>query len=117
MVKLTNENIDDILTSALEGGVTAEWCCNVKVIGEYLGEYASEQISRGGQLLFSMWDPTEADETLTKEDFLEGFRKWYEEGGDWYNAVSEDGVDTGNIDAGRADAILQYALFGEIVYG
>ena len=117
MVNLTNENIDDILTTGLEGGVTAEWCCNVKVIGEYLGEYASEQISRGGQLVFSMWDPTEADETLTKEDLLEGFRKWYEEGGDWYDAVSEHGVDTGNIDAGRADAILQYALFGEIVYG
>lgn len=117
MVKLTDENIDDIMCSALEGGVTASWCCNVSVVGEYLGEYASEQVSRGGMLTFSMCDPTEADVTLTKEDFLEGFRKWYEEGGDWYNAVTEDGVNTGDIDAGMADAIVQYALFGELVYG
>ena len=117
MVKLTNENIDDIMYSALEGGVTASWCYKVTVVGEYLGEYASEQVSRGGMLTFTTWDLTEADVTLTKEDFLEGFRKWYEEGGDWYEAVTENGVDTGNIDAGRADAIVQYALFGEIVYG
>ena len=117
MVKLTDENITDILTSSLEGGVTSDWCCKVTVVGEYLGEYASEQVSRGGMLTFSMWDPTEADVTLTKADFVEGFRKWYEEGGDWYEAVTENGVNTGNIDAGRADAIVQYALFGELVYG
>ena len=98
MVKLTDENITDILTSSLEGGVTSDWCCKVTVVGEYLGEYASEQVSRGGMLTFSMWDPTEADVTLTK-------------------AVTENGVNTGNIDAGRADAIVQYALFGELVYG
>ena len=35
-----------------------------------------------------------------------------------YGAVSGDGkVDCGEIDAGCADAIIQYALFGDLVFG
>ena len=38
--------------------------------------------------------------------------------GDCYGAVSGDGkVDCGEIDAGCADAIIQYALFGDLVFG
>lgn len=51
-IKLTEEDIDDIMCGALEGGVTAIWCGKVEVCGDYLGKYASEQISRGGELLF-----------------------------------------------------------------
>lgn len=49
-VLVTHEDIDDIMVSALEGGIN-HWCAEAKVQGEYLGEFASDQISRGGTLL------------------------------------------------------------------
>lgn len=49
-VLVTDEDIDDIMVSALEGGIN-HWCAEAKVQGEYLGEFASDQISRGGTLL------------------------------------------------------------------
>ena len=53
---LTQQDIDDIMVSALEGGVNY-WCRSVVVEGDYLGEYASDQISRGGQLTFWLHEP------------------------------------------------------------
>lgn len=46
-----------------------------------------------------------------------GFRLWLENGGDRYGAVSNGEVDTCEIDGEMADLIIQYALFGEVVYG
>ena len=47
-VTINQRDIDDIMSIALEGGITY-WCSYVEVVGgEYLGEYASDQISRGG---------------------------------------------------------------------
>ena len=63
-VLVTDEDIDDIMESALNSGITY-WCNKVKVVGEYLGEYASDQISRGGTL--KIYDcEGEAVYTLTK---------------------------------------------------
>ena len=36
-VLVTDEDIDDIMVSALEGGIN-HWCAEAKVQGEYLGE-------------------------------------------------------------------------------
>ena len=46
---VTDQDIDDIMSAVLDGGITY-WCCRAEVVGDYLGEYASEQISRGGTL-------------------------------------------------------------------
>ncbi len=46
-ILLTQEDIDDIMAGALEGGITY-WCSKAEVAGEYLGEYGHEQIARGG---------------------------------------------------------------------
>ena len=54
---------------------------------------------------------------LDREKFLKGFRFWVENGGDQYGAVQGSEVDCCNIDAGCADEIVQYALFGEVVFG
>ena len=48
-IVLTQEDIDDIMCGALEGGINY-WCDEAKVMGGYLGEYGSEQIARGGKL-------------------------------------------------------------------
>ena len=118
---LTQQDIDDIMVSALEGGINY-WCRRVVVQGDYLGEYASEQISRGGTLKVHVTEPFDEQDTewyeLDIEKFIQGFRLWLENGGDCYGAVSGDGkVDCGEIDAGCADAIIQYALFGDLVFG
>ena len=48
-VTVTERDIDDIMSCALDGGI-CYWCKEANVVGEYLGEYASDQISRGGKL-------------------------------------------------------------------
>ena len=113
---LTEEDVDDIMTTALEGGINY-WCCEAEVVGEYLGEYASEQISRGGKL--KLYD-AESDDMweLDINKFLKGFKLWIENGDDEYGALKSDGgVDCGEIDSAMADMIIQYALFNEIVFG
>lgn len=113
-VVLTQEDIDDIMSSALD--FIGYWCEEAEVVGEYLGEYASEQISRGGTLkLYDMEDEKVYNLTLNK--FLKGFRLWVKNGSDEYHAVSGGKVDTCNIDGLMADMIIQYAIFGEVIYG
>ena len=113
--KLTEEDIDDIMDAALYG--INYWCSEAEIVGERLGYYASEQISRGGAL--KLYD-VESDDVweLTLEKFLKGFKLWVANGDDEYGALQSDGtVDTGEIDSAMADMIIQYALFDEIVFG
>lgn len=115
-VTLTQEDIDDIIATAFEGGINY-WCNRAEVVGDYLGEYASEQISRGGTLkLYDAEDENEVYE-LTLYRFLKGFELWVVGGYDTCGAVSNGVVDTGEIDASCADAIVQLALFDEIIFG
>lgn len=114
-VLVTRENVDDIMCMALEGGITY-WCNKAEVIeDEYYGEYASEQISRGGSL--RLFD-SEEDEVyeLTLEKLLNGIRLACREGygEDWFDGYK---LDDFQIDGDDADTILQYAIFGEQVYG
>lgn len=50
-IVLTQEDIDDIMCGALAGGITY-WCDEAKVVGDYLGEYGSEQIIKNGELQY-----------------------------------------------------------------
>lgn len=113
---VTDEDIDDIMCTALEGGITY-WCDEARVVGDYLGDYAHEQIVRGGTLLL---EDAEEDETyeLTKEKFLKGIqlardREYFKE----YNWWDGDKIDTCSVDADVADVIIQLALFDEVVFG
>ena len=112
---VSDEDIDDIMSAALDGGITY-WCGRAKVVGEYLGEYASEQISRGGVLkLYDIEEPKAVYE-LTLDKFLVGLRLWIEN--ERAFQLTEAGrLDVGQIDAAAADTIIQYALFCNIVYG
>ena len=108
------EDIDDIMSTALDGGITY-WCGRAEVVGEYLGEYASEQISRGGALKLHDIEGDGVFE-LTLDKFLVGLRLWIEN--ERAFALTKAGrLDIGQIDAAAADLIIQYALFNDIVYG
>lgn len=114
-VVVTSENIDDIMVAALEGGIN-HWCRKAEVVGEYLGEYASDQISRGGVLILH---DAESDRkwTLTRNDLLQGLRLWFMNGMNVDHGVCEGSLDTSAIDSCAADCIIQYALFGKVVFG
>ena len=113
---LTQQDIDDIMVAALEGGINY-WAGEAEVVEEKrVADWGHEQIARGGVLVIhDIEDPGETWE-LTLEKFLNGFKLWVEHGGDEYGAIKDGKVDCCNIDADCADAIVQYALFGELTF-
>lgn len=113
-VNLTQQDIDDIMCTALEGGI-CYWCGRAEVVGEMLGDYAHEQISRGGSLI--LHDAESSDKwELTLEKFLRGV-ELYIKNGDRVTVEDFKLVDYGELDADDADCIVQYALFGKLVFG
>ena len=111
---VSDEDIDDIMSAALDGGITY-WCKRAEVVGEYLSEYASEQISRGGTLrLYDIEDGTVSELTLDK--FLNGLRLWIENERT-FEFTDAGRLDVGQIDALAADVIIQYALFNDVIFG
>lgn len=113
--EVTSQDIDDIMATALDS--ISYWCRKAKVVGEYLGEYASDQISRGGSLILYDAESNDCWE-LNLENLLHGIEKaiednWFDDYG-WY----DNGVlDTTEIDGEVADVIVQLALFDDIVFG
>lgn len=117
-IVVTRENIDDIMCGALEGGISY-WCNKAEVVGDYLGEYASEQISRGGQLLLHDFEAEEVY-TLDKEKFLKGLKMYFQKPHPYDILEERDNklkIDTCNADATVCDMIIQYALFDDVIYG
>ena len=113
---ITTENIDDIMASALEGGITY-WADAADVPEEKrVADWGHEQIARDGVLMIHDFEEGETYE-LTLDKFLTGFKLWVELGLDHYNAVHSNHVDTCQIDGPCADNIIQLALFGEVLYG
>ena len=116
-VSLTQEDVDNIMVSALEGGINY-WCRKAKVVEERrCGDWGHEQIARGGALI--LYDAESSDKwELNLEKFLNGVKLWLQNGDDRYGALQKDGtLDTGEIDGEMADIIVQYALFGDVIYG
>ena len=115
-IQVTEQDIDDIVCTALEGGINY-WACAARVVGEYLGEWGHEQIARGGKLIIVDSEEDEEYE-LTREKLLHGIQlaveqEYYKEY-DWYY----DGkIDTCQIDAEVADVIIQLALFDDVIFG
>jgi hypothetical protein len=116
-VTLSDSDIADILVTAFEGGINY-WCGKVKMLKTSVPDevweanekiIASDFIGLGGTL--KLFDAEDEDETweLNAEKLKAGIEMYF----------SENGVDTdmGDIDAEAADSIIQYALFGELVYG
>lgn len=123
-VFVTDEDIDDIMVSALEGGINY-WCDVAKVEeSNRVSAWGHEQIARGGSLKLHVIEPFDNDGTewyeLTKEKFLNGLKRYLRTPGMEITTLPSGnhmGLDTGQIDANGADEIIQFALFGEVVYG
>ena len=113
------------MCTALEGGINY-WCRKAEVVGEYLGEYGSEQISIGGTLKLHDSEEDTVYE-LDKEKLLDGIKMYLEDPEKPYDILesASDSVgcskgefvlDCCMVDAVVADMIIQYALFRTIVY-
>jgi hypothetical protein len=108
-VTITQEDIDDIVMTAFDSGISY-WCYRAVVVGDYLGEWASDQISRGGAVMLHDED---GEHVLNISNFTDALKRVIAE----QRLTIEDGrIDTGEIDAEIADLIVQYAVFGELVY-
>ena len=116
-VEVPDGVVDDIITTALEGGINY-WCERVDVLNkDYKGKIiASEIVSAGGTLII-VTDEEAGNEQfkLDRITFQRGLKKWLEEGLKVGNRFSND--DLSSMDAAEADAVIQYSIFGEIVYG
>ncbi len=127
-VDVTCQDIDDIVCTAFEGGITY-WCNRVEVVGELLGKYASDQISRGGKLKIYVDEPFDEDDTteyeLDRVKLLRGLQMYLAfpckpcgiTDISWRDGKKAIVIDTSNVDAEVADMIIQFALFKEIIYG
>lgn len=119
-VIINQEDIDDIMCTALEGGITY-WCygaqsmMNEEWMKENNIEYLSDVTGRGGDIVLTTED---GDYVLTLKGFLTGLQQLIDESDEYYLESTSDGIkiDTSEIDADIADLIIQYAIFGKLVY-
>jgi hypothetical protein len=116
---ITNEQIDDILASAFEGGINY-WAGKAEPEGDFPAgaEFASEAVSRGGTVILHHDDPKTGDDgdftarsKLVAANVRDGIRKAAKQMGQSTEAFLED------YDASGADIAVQFAIFGEVVYG
>lgn len=117
-VVVTQEDIDDIMCGALEGGINY-WCDDARPVGDFLGDCDSEQIARGGQLILHDFEEEE-NYILDKEKFLKGLKMYFQKPHPYDILEERDNklrIDTCNADATVCDMIIQYALFDDVIYG
>ena len=110
-ITVSNYNLDCILSYCFEGGSTY-WIDRIEVVkGDYKGaKYGSEVISHDGKVKVFV---DGEHHLLTKTKLLKGC-KLYVKG---HNGMKGREWRPDDFDAEDTDIILQYALFGDVVYG
>lgn len=113
----TDEEMEDIVVTALEGGI-GYWGCLDNTTPEFKDEpkdtptavWCWHLLKEGEELRFlDAEDPDDAEYHLCLPCLLDGIRKAIVNG-NW------DG-DMDTLDAFAADAIFQYAIFDDVIYG
>lgn len=121
-VNLSEEDIRDIIITALDDGI-GYWARleDFGASGDVpISEQAAEVLLAGGSLMFigAAADHENQDVgswTLTLDKFLNGVKLCLEEG--CYLTVENNRLGTFCIYAKDADRIIQFALFGKVIYG
>lgn len=125
-LRLTEEDLNDILCSCFEGGCgywacldnsTEEWDVAREAVIEKVGKnnYTFEDVMmhilcNGGSIRLIDQEDDDQVFAMNMGDFLNGIGQAISEGF-W------DGEDICDVDGEVGDAIIQYAVFGELVYG
>jgi hypothetical protein len=104
------QDIDDIMVTALEGGINY-WCDGVVINSNpTYKEYASEIIADGGEL--RLYEIDGGQFLLTRNMILKGIDKAMDHFGyDSFEKFMDE------HDATTADVVVQFAIFDKIVYG
>lgn len=113
---LTEKNIDTIMSLALEGGI-GYWAVlnnstpdfDSKPNNRFTSEWATQLILDGKSIEFYDVEDEEERWTLDLEKIVKGFTQNYKE------RPFDNNLENG--DATTGDCIIQYALFGKLVYG
>lgn len=135
-VKITEEELSDLIGDALDS--SDYWIGKIRAV-EKDKEEAKKYITWSECIIHNlkiMVLDNESDEAyeLSKTAFLEGIGKYILAYGEDLCIAEEESIcmrkdkpaeimktdhvlDTGNIDANIADSMLQFGLFGELVYG
>lgn len=109
--QVTQQQVDNLLCAAFEGGITY-WCGAINVQGTWPegARWKSETLTRGATI---MLHDAEDDEVyyLTLDNFLVGLQKAC--------ALRKKSVDGfyDDHDALDADIVVQFAVFGDVIYG
>ncbi len=126
------EDIDDIICAALEGGI-GYWACLDNSTEEFenapeeetVSETTSRLLKEGKTITLIDEEENERHE-LTLEKLLTGIKMYLEDKQRPYNILADDLNSAGKgtyeldccmVDADVADMIIQYAVFGEVVFG
>ena len=125
-VLLTEEDIEDIVVTALEGGI-GYWACLDNTGDAYENAPDDEptaitctkELLAGNTVVFldeEDWeDGKDTVYELNIEKLLKGVQLWLENS--TFDFIDRDGkLNFDMFDAIQADSIIQYALFGEIVF-
>jgi hypothetical protein len=115
--EITDEFMEDVMISAWDGAYGSS---------RYWGDAKQSdaiKLSKGeiGEMPVRVdiddWEPERGTiQMMTREDFGKGVQRWITFMVE-RKRFSLESLDPGNIDADDADAIVQLALFGKIVYG
>ena len=109
-MKLTSEQINDAIVTALEGGINY-WCDRARIHSGYVNdvmpnEYLSDVFTRGIPIILEV----DAEEyTLSSSMLNVSYSKYLSEIGRVYDPNNADAVD--------ADCLVQLAIFGDVKYG
>lgn len=119
-ITITDQDLSDILTTALEGGINY-WARGVEVVDRNYRGVASEVLEYGGAL-FIIGDEDargyfKKDGLIDKNILINAITKFLKTSPTFiYHSEGEWLLDVGNIDASAADVIIQLAVFGEVIY-
>lgn len=125
---LTEEELKDVLCTALEGGI-GYWACLLNDDPDWVAarnklkeekgevpcydEVAYKVLSTGHTIRFEDAEEEEEVYELTWTGLMEGLRMFEEERKESIHELIEDGV----FDADDADYIIQLAIFKKVVFG
>lgn len=113
----TDDDLENIIVTALEGGI-GYWACldntgeewDEKPGGVATSEWAWKILKNHGQLHFIDEEDDDADYFMDLASLFNGIRLCIQRK-DWYGGRMEV------LDAALADMIVQYAIFGTVIYG
>lgn len=117
VVKITDIEIDSIMSKALMKNAIGHWCNAIVPIDKSFHPECSKYIAADKKLRFMFRHNLDENPSaiLTKEKFIEGLDIWLNE--DAEEVIYKYGtLSHMRIDCQAADKIIQYALFDEIRY-